>query len=288
MIAPAILYFILFSYVPMPGIILAFKKYSFSQGILGSPWVGFENFKFFFTSGDAFRVTRNTVLYNFSFMVVNTVLQCFCGIALAEMVGRRIKKFMQSVMFLPYFISWVVISAFIYFTLNYEFGALNTVLSGWGMEKINVYTNINAWKYILVFLQAWKSVGYGTVLYLAAIMGIDQEIYEAADIEGANIFTKIRVITLPCLLPTIVTLTLLGVSYVFRADFAMFYNVIGGNSLLYETTDVIDTFIMRTLRQRPNFGMSTAVGAYQSLLNFALILTVNGLVRKFHPSYALF
>ena len=288
MITPAVAFFILFSYIPMPGIIIAFKNFTYSGGIFGSPWVGFNNFRFFFISGDAFKVTRNTILYNLAFMAVNTVLQCAAGIMLASMFGHKLKKFLQSAMFLPYFISWVVVGAFVYNIFNYEYGALNTVLRGLGAEPLDVYGNIGSWKYILVILRAWKDIGYGTVLYLAAIMGIDQEIYEAADIDGANIFLKVRVITLPYLTPTIITLTLLSVSHIFRGDFGMFYNVVGNNGMLFDVTDVIDTYVVRSLRQSQEFGMSAAVGAYQSVFNLATILIVNGLVRKFQPEYALF
>ena len=288
MIAPAVCFFILFAYIPMPGIILAFKNFTYSGGIFGSPWVGFENFRFFFISGDALRVTGNTIVFNLIFLVVNTTLQCMSGIMLAEMIGRKLKKFLQSVMFLPYFISWVVAGAFIFNVLNYEYGALNTVLTSLGLDRVDVYGTPSAWKFVLVILRAWKDIGYGTVLYLAAIMGIDQEIYEAADIDGANIFTKIRVITIPFLVPTIVTLTLLTISHVFKGDFGMFYNVVGNNGMLFDATDVIDTYVFRSLRQSQEFGMSAAVGAYQSVFNLAMILLVNGLVRKFQPEYALF
>ena len=288
MIMPAVAYFILFSYIPMPGIVIAFKKFTYSGGVFGSPWIGFENFRFFFMSGDALKVTRNTILYNLAFMSVNTVLQVASGVMLASMIGRKIKKFLQSAMFLPYFISWVVVGAFVYNMFSYEYGAMNTFLRGFGVEPVNVYGNTGSWKYILVILRAWKDIGYGTVLYLAAIMGIDQEIYEAADIDGANIFQKVRVITLPYLTPTIVTLTLLGISHIFRGDFGMFYNIIGNNGMLFDATDVIDTYVVRALRQTQEFGMSAAVGAYQSVFNLGTILLVNGLVRKFLPEYALF
>jgi len=221
-------------------------------------------------------------------MAVNTVLQCAAGVMLAYMFGRKLKKFLQSAMFLPYFISWVVVGAFVYNIFNFEYGALNTILKGLNMTPIDVYSNTGAWKYILVFLRAWKDIGYGTVLYLAAIMGIDPEINEAADIDGASIFTKIRVITLPFLMPTIITLTLLGVSSIFKGDFGMFYNVVGNNGMLFDATDVIDTYVVRSLRQTQEFGMSAAVGAYQSVFNLGMILLVNGLVRKFQPDYALF
>lgn len=288
MILPAVLYFLLFSYLPMTGIVLAFKRFTYDGGIFGSPWVGFSNFEFFFNSGDAFRVTRNTILYNLVFMGVNLVLQLTVAIMLAEFPGKIYKKLVQSAVFLPYFISWVVAGAFIYNIFNYEFGALNVFLQDIGAEAVDVYGNTGAWKYILVFFRAWKDVGYGTVLYLAAIMNIDQEMYEAADIDGANVFQKIRVITIPTLVPTMIILVLLGISNIFRGDFGMFYNIIGNNGMLFDSTDVIDTYVFRSLVQVQEFGMSAAAGAYQSLLNLSIILVVNGLVRRKNPDYALF
>jgi len=288
MLLPALVYFLIFAYLPMAGIVLAFKRFTYDGGIFGSPWVGFSNFKFFFDSGDAFRVTRNTILYNLAFMAVNLVLQLTVAIMLAEFPGKIYKKLVQSSIFLPYFISWVVAGAFIYNIFNYEFGALNVFLKNLGAEPIDVYGNIGAWKYILVLFRAWKDVGYGTVLYLAAIMNIDQEMYEAADIDGANIFQKIRVITIPTLVPTMIILILLGISNIFRGDFGMFYNIIGNNGMLYDSTDVIDVYVFRSLVQVQEFGMSAAAGAYQSVLNLVIILVVNGLVRRKHPDYALF
>jgi putative aldouronate transport system permease protein len=288
MLLPAVAYFLLFAYLPMPGIILAFKQFTYSGGIFGSPWVGFENFRFFFLSGDALRVTGNTVLYNLAFMSVDMVLQLSIAIMLAEFPGRKYKKFMQSSMLLPYFISWVVVGAFVYNIFNYEFGALNVSLRSVGLPPVDVYGNVGLWKYILVFFNSWKGVGYGTILYLASIMGIDQEMYEAADIDGANIFQKIFRITLPSLVPTIVIILLFSVSYIFHGNFAMFYNIIGNNGMLYDSTDIIDTYVFRSLVQMQEFGMSAAAGAYQAVLNLALILLVNGIVRKTQPDYALF
>ena len=180
MISPAVLYFFLFAYLPMPGIVLAFKEFTYSGGIFKSPWVGFDNFKYFFQSGDALRVTTNTLLYNLAFMTVNMVLQLTVAMMLSEYSGKTYKKIMQSAMFLPYFISWVVVGAFIYNLFNYEFGVLNHLMKNMGMAPVNVYGTTKAWKYILVAFRAWKDVGYGVILYLAAIMGIDQEMYEAA------------------------------------------------------------------------------------------------------------
>ena len=288
MIAPAVIYFFIFAYVPMPGIILAFQQFTLTGGLFDNPWVGFENFRFFFVSGDAFRVTMNTFMYNGAFLFVNTILQCGVAILLAELGGKWFKKITQSLMFLPYFISWVVVGAFVYNILNFEFGALNTFLRNWGLDPVDVYGNPPIWRLILIVARAWKDLGYGIVLYLAAIMSIDQEMYEAADIDGANVFQKIRSITLPSLVPVIIILTLLTVSHMARGDFQMFYNIIGNNGMLFRVTDIIDTYVFRSLIRVQEFGMSAAVGAYQSVLNLVIILTVNGIVRKVRPEYALF
>ena len=288
MLAPAVIFFFIFAYIPMPGVVLAFKKFTYQGGVFGSPWVGLKNFEFFFRSNDAFNITKNTILYNLVFMVLNFLFQISAAIMLSEIPGKYFKKFMQSSMFLPYFISWVVIGAFVYNIFNYEFGSLNTMLDSMGMEKANVYGNVGAWKYILVFFRIWKDLGYGTILFFAAIMNIDQEMYEAAQIDGANIFQRIRVITLPCLVPTIIVLFLFSVSHIFKGDFGMFYNIIGNNGMLFDATDVIDTYVFRSLVQVQEFGMSAASGFYQSVLNLGLILLVNGIVRKMRPEYALF
>lgn len=288
MVLPAVLYFLIFNYLPMPGIILAFKRFNYAQGIFASPWAGLENFRFFFGSGDAWFLTRNTILYNVAFLIVGTALQVLVAVMLSEMRLKLFKKVTQTMMFLPYFISMVVIGAFMYNIFNYEFGAFNTILTSLGMERVNVYSDPGVWPWILIVLNTWKGLGYGIVLYLAAIMGIDTEIYEAADIDGANTFQKIRVITIPCLLPTIITLMLLAVGGICRGNFQLFYNVVGNNGMLFKMTDVIDTYVYRALMQASDFGMSTAAGAYQSVLNLVIIMTVNGLTRLVDKEYALF
>ena len=208
MLIPAFLYFFIFSYLPMSGAIVAFKSYNFREGIFGSPWVGFSNFEYFFKSGQAWTVTRNTILYNVGFIVVNTVLQMGLAIFISEIGGKYFKKVTQTAMFLPYFISWVVVGMIAYNFLNVDYGTVNTILNKLGMESINFYGTKWVWPIIITAFCAWKNVGYGTVLYLAAIMGIDQEIYEAAQIDGANIFQRIFKVTIPCLVPTLIILTL--------------------------------------------------------------------------------
>lgn len=288
MLAPAVIYFFVLAYIPMAGIIIAFKNYRYDLGMFGSAWVGFNNFKFFFISGQAFNVTRNTLLYNLAFLIINNSLQIITAIFLSEIARKYFKKITQSVMFLPYFISWVIVSSILYSTFNFEHGALNGLLTFLGMEPVNVYADTGLWKYLIVGFSAWKNVGYGTVLYLAAISGIDAEMYEAAKIDGANIFHEIWNITLPCLVPTLITLVLLSISSIFRGDFQMFYQLVGDNALLLNSTDVIDTFVVRSLLRTQELGMSAAAGAYQSVLCFAIILLVNFTVRKVNKDYALF
>lgn len=288
MLLPAIIYVLIFSYLPMGGIILAFKKYNYAGGIFGSPWNGLKNFEFFFKSGQAFKVTRNTVLFNASFIVFNTILQISVAVLLSELRSRRFKKTAQSMMFLPYFISWVIVSVIAYNLLSNDYGFINNIIVSLGGKRINFYANSKYWYLILILFNVWKGIGYGSVLYLAAIMGIDTSIYEAAEIDGANVFQRIRRITLPSLMPTLIVLTLLSIGGIFRGNFDMFYNLIGSNGLLYNTTDVIDTFTFRALISSNDYGMAAASGLYQSVFCFITILLSNFLVKRYDKDYSLF
>lgn len=288
MLLPAFLFFLLFAYVPMAGIVLAFKQYTYSGGIFGSPWNGLDNFRFFFDSGDAWRVTRNTALYNIAFIVVNNLLQIFAAILLFEVAGKWFRKITQTILFLPYFISWVVVGAIAYNLFNFDVGTVNVVLKALGMQPVDIYNTPAYWPVILVLVSAWKTLGYGTVMYLAAITSIDTEMYEAAEIDGANVFQRIRKITIPNLAPTIIILVLLAIGNIFRGDFGMFYNMVGNNGLLFSSTDVIDTFVFRSLITSNEIGMSAAAGFYQSLLGFITIMLANYAVRKYDKDRALF
>ncbi|MEO2601698.1 ABC transporter permease [Clostridium butyricum] len=288
MLLPAILYFLIFSYIPMGGTILAFKNYNFRDGIFGSPWVGLDNFKYFFISGQAWIVTRNTILYNVAFITVNTILQMGLAILISEIGGKYFKKLTQTAMFLPYFISWVVVGIIAYNMLNLENGTINSMIAKIGGEKFNFYGSTFVWPFIMIFVSAWKNVGYGTVLYLAAIMGIDTETYEAAKIDGANIFQRIFKVTIPSLIPTMIILTLLSIGNIFRGDFQMFYQIIGNNGPLFNATDVIDTFTFRSLIQSGEVGMSAASCLYQSVFCFITIMISNFLVKKYDKDYSLF
>ena len=288
LLLPAVLYTLLFAYYPMTGIVMAFKKYNYAGGIWGSPWNGLENFKFFFQSGQAGLVTRNTVLYNVVFIAFNTVLQIAVAILLTEIRSRHFRKITQSVMFLPYFISWVVVGIIAFNILSYDYGFLNMLRTALGGEKISYYTSGKYWPAILLFFNCWKNVGYGSVLYLAAIMGIDTSIYEAATIDGANVFQRIFHVTIPMIRPTMIILILLSVGGIFKGNFDMFYNLVGTNGLLYNYTDVIDTLTFRALISSNNFGMSAAIGLYQSVLCFVTVVLVNKVVKHFEESSALF
>lgn len=288
MVLPPTVFFLIFSYLPMAGMVVAFKKFNYTDGLFRSPWCGFENFKFFFIGGKALKVMFNTVAYNFAFIVTGLVVQVAAAIFLSEIGSRYFKKITQSMMFLPYFLSWVVVGAFIYNIFNYEYGSLNTLLKSLNMEPVNVYEQIWLWKFILVACNTWKWTGYGSLIYLAAIMGIDNQLFEAAEIDGASKFHKIRHITIPMITPQIIVLTIMAVGRIFRGDFGMFYQVTGNNPLLFSTTDVIDTYVFRALLDLQDFGMASAAGMLQSVLCFFFLLFTNAIVRKVDKSYALF
>ena len=262
MLLPAVLYVILFNYIPMGGIVLAFKKYNYVDGIFKSPWNGLDNFMFFFKSGQAWKVTRNTFLYNAAFIVVNNILQLAVAIFLVEIRSRRFRKISQSFMFLPYFISWVVVSVIAFNILSYDYGIVNKVIVLLGGEKVNLYNMPEIWPLIIIAFNAWKNVGYGSILYLASIMGIDPSIYEAAQIDGAGKTQRIFRITIPMVRPTMIILVLLAVGGIFRGNFDLFYNLIGTNGTLYDVTDVIDTFTFRALINNNDIGMAAASGFF--------------------------
>lgn len=288
MLTPAVIYTLLFAYYPMTGVVMAFKKYSYAGGIWGSPWNGLENFKFFFKSGQAGLVTRNTVLYNLLFIVINMLFQIAVAILLTEIRNKYFRKISQSIMFLPYFISWVIVGVMAFNIFSSDYGFMNRLITYLGGEKISFYTKPQVWPFILMFFNVWKNIGYGSVLYLAAIMGIDTSIYEAAAIDGANVYQRIFKVTIPMIMPTATILLLLSVGGIFKGNFDMFYNLVGNNGLLYHYTDVIDTLTFRALISSNNFGMSAAIGLYQSVLCLITIITVNKMVGMYNKDYTLF
>lgn len=288
MAIPGILAFVAFYYLPMFGLVVAFKEYNFRDGILGSPWVGLENFRFFLGSPKILEVVRNTVVLNVAFIAIHTVLQVVAAILLNEVRGKYFKKTVQSFMFLPYFISWIIVSVFVYNVFSYEYGFLNGMLERWGLTRVNFYGISEAWPFILIVVDSWKWIGYGAVIYLAALAGIDDAYYEAARIDGASRWQRIRHVSIPLILPIVSILTLLQVGRILNADFGMFYGIIGDNSVLFKYTDVIETFVYRSLRQLGDIGMASAVGFVQSIVGFVMVVGSNALVRRYHAEGALF
>lgn len=291
MAAPVVVYFLIFAYLPMTGIVIAFKDYNYRGGIFFSPWAkmyGFENFRFLFISGKAWSVIRNTVAFNLIFMFVNPLFAMTAAILISEMAGKTFKRVCQSLMFLPHFISWVIVASFMYNIFNYEYGVFNTLLKAVGAKPVDVYSIPWLWYFLLPMVNIWKYIGYGSILYLAAIMGIDQECYESAKIDGANVFQKIFYITIPNLIPTYTILMLMALGRVFRGNFEEFYNLVSNVPTLMETTDVIDTFVFRSLINSTDFGMVSAASVLQSVLCFAAIMTVNTVLKKLKSENTLF
>lgn len=291
MLVPAIAFFVTFSYIPMVGIYYAFTNFNYAGGLFFSPFVGLKNFQYFFHGGwnsPVWMLTKNTILYNLVFIFLGNALQCLMAILLTEIPGKLFKRFTQSAMLLPYFVSFVIVGTIAYNIFNYEFGVMNTLLKTFGMGPVDVYSKPNAWPGILVFFNTWKGIGYGTVIYLAAIMGIDREIYEAAKIDGCDVMQEIFHITLPLLKPTFIMLVLLALGGIMRGQFQLFYQLVGRNGLLFPTTDIIDTYIYRSLTINFNIGLSTAAGLYQSVFGLATVLLANWLIRRSSPESALF
>jgi putative aldouronate transport system permease protein len=293
MVLPGALWFFIFAYLPMPGAILAFKKYSldfggFFEGIVKSDWVGFKNFEFLFKAHDAFIITRNTVLYNLTFIVLGLILSVTMAIVLYSLTQKRMAKLYQTMMFMPYFLSWVIVSYFSFSFLSEDKGVLNNLLAIFGVEPISWYSETKYWPFILVFMNLWKGIGYSSVIYLAAISGIDKTYYEAAMIDGANKWQQTVKITLPLIRPMMIILTILAIGGIFRADFGLFYEIPRNSGALFPVTNVIDTYVYRTMKVLGDFGMSTAAGFFQSVVGLILVLTANWTVKKISEDQALF
>ncbi|MBQ3553684.1 MAG: sugar ABC transporter permease [Clostridia bacterium] len=284
---PGLIYFFIWHYLPMFGLVIAFKDYTYDAGIFGSEWVGFDNFKFFFTSNDAWRITRNTVAYAAVFIVLTAVLGALVAILLNEVKSRAATKAYQTIMILPDFLSWVIVGFITYIFLNPAEGVLNQVLAMFGVEGIDWYINPNYWPYILTFVNMWKTIGMTSIMYYAALLGADQQLYEAATIDGANGLQKCWHISVPALVPLMTTLSILAVGRIFRGDFGLFYQIPRDVGALYPTTDVIDTYVYRGLRQG-DMGITSAVGFFQSFVGVILVVVTNMIVKKIDPDNALF
>ncbi len=289
MMLPGLIYLLVNNYLPMFGLMIAFKDINYAKGIFASDWVGFKNFEYLFSTKDAFIITRNTILYNGGFIILNTVVAIAVAIMLNEIKNKLVKSFYQSTILLPFLISMVIVSYLGFAFLSEDVGYLNkTILPMLGLEGVSWYSEAKYWPYILTFINMWKGVGFLCVIYLAAIIGIDQEYYEAATLDGANKWQQIIHITIPLIMPVIIMMTLLSIGRIFYSDFGLFYQVPMNSGAIYDTTNVIDTYVYRGLMQLGDIGMSAAAGLYQSVVGFVLVLLSNYLVRRKSKENALF
>lgn len=288
MALPGLAYLFINNYMPLPGLVLAFKNYSARKGIFGSDWAGFSNFKYLFATEDAFIITRNTLCYNVVFIVVNMVTAIAVAIILSELTTKA-KKFYQSAILLPYLISAVIVSYLVFAFLSTENGFINnTILAAFGKEGISWYTEKKYWPFILVLVNTWKGIGYNCIIYLSTILGFDRAYYEAAAIDGASKWQQITKITLPMLKPTIIMLVLMSVGRIFYSDFGLFYQVPQNSGPLFSVTNTIDTYVYRGLLELGDITMSAAAGLYQSVVGFVLVLSANLIVRRIDKDSALF
>lgn len=285
---PGIVYLLINNYLPMFGVFLAFKDYNYVDGIFKSPWNGLKNFEYLFKQ-DAFLIVRNTLLYNLTFIVIGTIAAIFVAILMNELAKFVRLKFFQATLLLPNLFSWVVIGFVGFAFLNSDTGFINnTILESLGSKKIAWYTSPQYWPVILTLVYLWKTVGFSSIIYVASMAGIDQSIYEAAQIDGATKWKQITKMTLPLLRPTIIVLTLMAVGRIFYSDFGLFYQVPMDSGALFSTTQTIDTFVFRGLMQLNDVGMSAAASLYQSVVGFIVVVSVNAVVRKFDQESALF
>jgi putative aldouronate transport system permease protein len=289
MALPGLLYLFINNYLPMFGIVIAFKDINFAKGIMGSDWIGFKNFEYLFKTQDAFVITRNTLLYNIVFILLNTTIAFSLAIMLNEIRKRFLSRTYQTLILLPYLISMVIVGYLVLGFLDVENGFMNkTLLPMLGLEPISWYSETKYWPWILTIVNVWKGVGNLCIIYLAAIIGIDQEYYEAATIDGANRWQQVRRITFPLVLPVITIMTLLAVGRIFYSDFGLFYQVPLNTGSLMPVTNTIDTYVYRALINLGDIGMSSAAGLYQALVGFILVIVSNAVVRKFNKDNALF
>ncbi|BFK25260.1 ABC transporter permease subunit [Blautia coccoides] len=287
MMAPGLIYLFINNYMPMAGLVVAFKNYNAVDGIFNSPWSGFSNFTYLFN--DAWTITRNTLLYNIAFIIINLILGVMFAIFICDIKSKKCKTLYQSAILLPFLMSIVIVSYITFAFFSGENGMLNkTILPMMGKDAVSWYTEPKYWPVILVIVNTWKGVGYGCLIYISSIAGIDPSYFEAAELDGATKWKQIRYITIPSIMPSIITLTLLNIGRIFYSDFGLFYQVTQNSGQLYEATNVIDTYVYRALLQSGNIGMASAAGFYQSIVGFVCVLAANMVVKKLSPENAMF
>ena len=289
MVLPGLAYLIINNYIPMFGILIAFKKMNYKKGIFGSDWVGLNNFKYLFRTKDAWSITRNTLMYNVAFFIIGTVLAIFLAIMINELTNKKASKLYQTVILLPFLMSWVVVSYLVFAFLSSENGLVNhSIMPLLGKESVNWYGDKKYWPFILVLVNTWKGIGYSMIIYISSLVGISQDYYEAATIDGASKWEQIRYITLPLLKPTVITLFIMSVGQIFRSDFGLFYQVTRNSGLLYDYTRTIDVYVYQALMKNSDYAMSSAASVYQSVVGFVLIVAANRIVKRYQASMALF
>ncbi len=289
MILPGVIYLFINNYLPMFGLVIAFKKIDWNKGILGSDWAGFDNFRYLFASKEALVMTRNTILYNVAFIILGTVAAIAVAILLNEITSKVSSRIYQTLILLPFLISWVIVGYLTYALLNTETGFIDQViLKSLGQEAVVWYQEKKYWPYILVIVNLWKSLGFSMVIYLSSIVGISKEYYEAAKIDGAGKWKQIKSITIPLLRPTIITLFIMNIGRMFYSDFGLFYQIPRNSGALFDVTQTIDTYVYNALMQQGNISLSSAAGFYQSIVGFMLVMTANTIVRKLSEESALF
>ena len=286
---PGIIYMICNNYLPMFGIVIAFKKLNFAKGILASPWCGLKNFEFLFKSSTAFTMIRNTICYNVLWLILGHVLAIASAIVLNEITNRFRARFYQSVILLPYLMSWVVVSYLVFAFLSADTGMFNnSILKPLGIAPVNWYSESKYWPFILTFVNHWKNNGYTMIVYFASIVGISQDYYEAAMLDGATKWQQIKHITIPQLVPTIITLMILSVGRIFASDFGLFYQIPRNTGALYNATQTIDVYVYNALMQRSDYGMASAASVFQSIVGFLMVMVTNAIVRKVSRENAMF
>lgn len=288
MMVPSLVYIFINNYIPMAGIVVAFKKYNVNDGMFGSAWCGLDNFQFLFGTPDAFIMIRNTLLYNVAFIIVNQCLGIALAIIISDVINKGLKKLYQSSILLPFLLSMVVVSYIVFAFLSQENGMINAVLKSTGHDIVYWYQDNGPWPFILIFVNAWKGVGYGALIYIAGIAGIDPAFYEAAELDGANKWQQITKITLPCLIPQIITLVLMAIGRIFASDFGLFYQIPQNSGALFPSTQTIDTYVYRALISAGGIGRSSAAGVFQSIVGFTLVMVSNAVVRKVSAENAMF
>lgn len=287
-LVPCFVFFLINNYLPMVGIYFAFTQFNFRDHLFASPFVGFKNFEFLFRS-EILHLTQNTILYNLVFIVVGNVLQVLFAILISHVDNKRLRKTSQTMIFMPYFVSYVILRVLVFNLFEYEVGLINNFVTGLGFARIDFYNTPSYWPFLITLFYLWKNIGYGMVVYLATITGISTEYYEAAQIDGANIYQQIMYITVPLLKPTFIILLLYALGGIMKGQFELFYQLVGNNGTLFNVTDIFDTYVYRITTTQPlSMGMGTAAGLFQSVFGLVVIMLTNFFIKRKNPEYALF